>query len=437
MPKPIVAIIGRPNTGKSTLFNRLLQRREAIIDKQAGITRDRIYGDVEWTDRSFTVIDTGGYLPGEGDEIETAVRRQAELAIEEANLLLFIVDGREGITPIDSTLADIIRQSGKQMILVVNKIDNNKQESIVGEFFSMGFDQMISVSALSGRKIGDMLDIIVGELGDKSIQTHEELEGIRFSIVGMPNVGKSSITNALIGKEKSIVTEIPGTTRDAVDTVVKYYGKTFVLIDTAGLRRKSKLKDSIEFYSILRTYKAIDRAHIVGVVIDAVKGFGKQDQHIISDVIKKGKGLIILVNKWDLIDTTTHTQEEVKKTIKRSFTALEHYPILFISAKTKKRISKLLPECQEVYDRWNQKIQTRKLNVVLQEMVKQVQPPAVRGKKIKIKFVTQVSQAPPRIRFFSNFPELIPVSYRNFMENQLRSVFDLDGVPIKFSFRKS
>ncbi len=437
MPKPIVAIIGRPNTGKSTLFNRLLQRREAIIDKQAGITRDRIYGDVEWTDRSFTVIDTGGYLPGEGDEIETAVRRQAELAIEEANLLLFIVDGREGITPIDSTLADIIRQSGKQMILVVNKIDNNKQESIVGEFFSMGFDQMISVSALSGRKIGDMLDIIVGELGDKSIQLREELDGIRFSIVGMPNVGKSSITNALIGKEKSIVTEIPGTTRDAVDTVVKYYGKTFVLIDTAGLRRKSKLKDSIEFYSILRTYKAIDRAHIVGVVIDAVKGFGKQDQHIISDVIKKGKGLIIMVNKWDLIDTTTHTQEEVEKTIKRLFTALEHYPILFISAKTKKRISKLLPECQEVYDRWNQKIQTRILNVVLREMVKQDQHTAVKGSKIKIKFDKLVSKDHHQNRFFSIYPELIPVSYRNYLEKHLRSVFDLDGVPIKFSFRKS
>ena len=437
MAKPIVAIIGRPNVGKSTLFNRLVGRRQAIVDKQEGITRDRIYAPVEWTGKEFTLVDTGGYIPDEADIMDSAVRQQVEIALEEADFLLFVVDGRDGISPTDEVLADIIRRSDKDYLLLVNKIDSDKQDLLEHEFHRLGLEKLISVSALSSRKIGDLLDNVVAALGDSALPKAEDPDDIRVAIVGMPNVGKSSITNLLLGEDKSIVTDIPGTTRDSIDSRIKYHGKTIVLVDTAGMRRKAKVKESIEFYSNLRTFRAIDDAHIAIVVVDADKGFDKQDQQIVRQVIDSGRGLILAVNKWDLIQKETNTMDEFKKEIKRLFKSLEDYPMMFTSAKTKQRISKLMPLCLDVHKRWGQRISTRIINKTLDRAVKQYQPPAVKGKKIRLKYGSQVSQRPPRIAIFSNWPELIPVSYKNYLENQFRTQFDFTGVPLKFSYRLS
>lgn len=437
MSKPIVAIIGRPNVGKSTLFNRLVGRRQAIVDKQEGITRDRIYAPVEWTGKEFTLVDTGGYIPDEADIMDSAVRQQVEIALEEADFLLFVVDGRDGISPTDEVLADIIRRSDKDYLLLVNKIDSDKQDLLEHEFHRLGLEKLISVSALSSRKIGDLLDNVVAALGDSALPKAEDPDDIRVAIVGMPNVGKSSITNLLLGEDKSIVTDIPGTTRDSIDSRIKYHGKTIVLVDTAGMRRKAKVRESIEFYSNLRTFRAIDDAHIAIVVVDADKGFDKQDQQIVRQVIDSGRGLILAVNKWDLIQKETNTMDEFKKEIKRLFKSLEDYPMMFTSAKTKQRVSKLMPLCLDVHKRWGQRISTRIINKTLDRAVKQYQPPAVKGKKIRLKYGSQVSQRPPRIAIFSNWPELIPVSYKNYLENQFRTQFDFTGVPLKFSYRIS
>ena len=437
MAKPIVAIIGRPNVGKSTLFNRLVGRRQAIVDKQEGITRDRIYGTVEWTGKEFTLVDTGGYIPDEADIMDAAIRQQVEIALDEADFLLFVVDGRDGISPTDEVLADMIRRSDKDHLVLVNKIDSDNHELLEHEFHRLGLEKLISVSALSSRKIGDLLDNVVATLGDSALPKAEDPDDIRVAIVGMPNVGKSSITNLLLGEDKSIVTNIPGTTRDSIDSRIKYHGKTIVLVDTAGMRRKAKVRESIEFYSNLRTFRAIDDAHIAIVVVDADKGFDKQDQQIVRQVIDRGRGLILAVNKWDLVEKETNTMDEFKKEIKRLFKSLEDYPMMFTSAKTKQRISKLMPLCQDVHKRWGQRISTRIINKTLERAVKQYQPPAVKGKKIRLKYGSQVSQRPPGIAIFSNWPELIPVSYQNYLENQFRTQFDFNGVPLKFSYRRS
>ena len=412
-------------------------RRQAIVDKQEGITRDRIYAPVEWTGKEFTLVDTGGYIPDEADIMDSAVRQQVEIALEEADFLLFVVDGRDGISPTDEVLADIIRRSDKDYLLLVNKIDSDKQDLLEHEFHRLGLEKLISVSALSSRKIGDLLDNVVAALGDSALPKAEDPDDIRVAIVGMPNVGKSSITNLLLGEDKSIVTDIPGTTRDSIDSRIKYHGKTIVLVDTAGMRRKAKVRESIEFYSNLRTFRAIDDAHIAIVVVDADKGFDKQDQQIVRQVIDSGRGLILAVNKWDLIQKETNTMDEFKKEIKRLFKSLEDYPMMFTSAKTKQRVSKLMPLCLDVHKRWGQRISTRIINKTLDRAVKQYQPPAVKGKKIRLKYGSQVSQRPPRIAIFSNWPELIPVSYKNYLENQFRTQFDFTGVPLKFSYRLS
>ena len=436
MATPVVAIVGRPNVGKSTLFNRLIQRRHAIVDAQERITRDRLYGKVEWTGHTFTIVDTGGFIPEIDDVIDAAVRQQVQLAMDEADFILFIVDGRDGIVASDSFLADLVRKSGKPHVLVVNKIDNSDQEVLQHEFHELGIAPVVTLSALGGRRVGDLLDGVVESLGTK-LREEEREEGVRIAIVGVPNAGKSSISNRLLGEDKSIVTEIPGTTRDAIDSRLRYHGESYILVDTAGLRKKAKVNEDIEFYSTLRTHRAIRSAHVVLVVVDAGRGFSKQDQHIVSEVMDKGRGLILVVNKWDLIQKETGTHERFKNEIKRIFKSLEDYPILLISAKTNQRISKILPEAKGVYDRWRDRIPTGPLNQVVRAATDAYQPPATKGKNVKIKYATQVSASPPHFAFFSNFPDLIPVSYRNYLENRLRQALELDGVPVRLSFRRS
>ena len=437
MPKlPIVAIVGRPNVGKSTLFNRIVQKRHAIVDEQEGITRDRIYETVEWNGKQFRLVDTGGYIPHEADVIDAAVREQVELALQEAALVLFLVDGKDGIVASDKVLAHLVRLSEKPSILTVNKIDNNEMESLTAEFYGLGMETLHSVSALGGRKIGDLLDGVAERLF--TVRTmQDEKDDIRVAIVGCPNVGKSSITNRLLGKDKSIVTDIPGTTRDAIDSELQYHGKKFILVDTAGLRRKAKVKEDVEFYSTVRTRRALENAHVAVVVTDAERGFLKQDQQIVEEVIGKGKGLLLAVNKWDLVEKSTNTMKELKEEIRYQFSSLKDYPVAFVSAKTKQRVSSLLGECEKVYTAWSAEHATSQINSVLKGAVEKLSPPAVRGKHIRIKYATQTGSRPIRISLFCNFPDLIPVSYRNYLENQFRAGLDLHGTPLRLQFKRS
>ncbi len=437
MPQvPIVAIVGRPNVGKSTLFNRLVQRRHAIVDEKEGITRDRIYEKVDWAGKQFTLVDTGGYIPEEADVIDAAVRQQVEFAIAEASLVLFVVNGKDGIVVTDEVIAKLVRQSEKPVIVLANKIDNNEMEPLTADFFRLGMETVLSISALGGRKIGDLLDEVVKQLGQIPNQ-QDEKNGIRVAIVGCPNVGKSSITNRLLGREKSIVTEIPGTTRDAIDTELRYYGKRFILVDTAGLRKKSKVSEDIEFYSTIRTRRALEQSNVVVVVTDAKEGFRKQDQQIAEQVINAGKGLVVVVNKWDLIEKETHTLNETSEEIRRRSPALRDYPILFVSALTKQRISSLMGECQKVFDIWSTDHATSRINAVLKSATDQNSPPAVKGKHIRLKYGTQTGVAPPRITLFSNFPDLVPASYRNYLENQFRLGLNLSGTPLRLQLKRS
>lgn len=437
MVNPVIAIVGRPNVGKSTFFNRMLKQKKAIVDAQEGITRDRIYGEMEWVGHHLTFIDTGGYIPEDVDVFNSAVRRQAQAAVAEADLILFMVDGREDPTASDRTLAQFVRSSGKKAIMVVNKCDNLESDVQVHGFHQLAIDPIHPVSALTGRLSGDLLDLILEQLNLKGVKPQEEIEeGMRLSIVGMPNVGKSSLTNALLQKEQSIVTPIAGTTRDSIDSYLKYYGKTITLVDTAGLRKRSKVSDSIEFYSNVRTQRAILNSDVTLVLIDGEKGFSKQDKSIVDDVIKKGKGLVFMVNKWDLVDKETHTMKDFEDEIAYQFKALSHYPILFISAKTKQRVSKVLGVAQQVYKARQQTISTSKLNAFLQGVLRQQSPPATQGKVINLKYMTQVNTAPHLFVIFTNYPKLVPMSYKRFIENQLRESFDLMGVPIRISFRR-
>ena len=434
--RPSIAIIGRPNVGKSTLFNRLVEKRKAIVDAKEGITRDRIRGTLEWENRLYDIIDTGGYIPDDVDVFNTAVREQSELAIKEADFILFLVDGTQDPTSSDKDLANLVRKSGKPHLLAVNKCDSMDSDEQQFRFHELGLEPIITLSALTGRLTGDMLEKISSALGHISDKDDDEAY-MRLAIVGMPNVGKSSLTNALLQKKQSIVTPIAGTTRDSIDTSFKWYGKTITLVDTAGLRKKAKVSDNIEFYSNLRTHSAIEQADVSLVLIDAEKGFSKQDKAIVDLVIKKGKGLILLVNKWDLISAKTNTMSDMKKEIQRQFKALDHYPILFISALTRRRVSNILKIADEVYHSRMKKINTKLLNNFLNDAIKKMSVPAVKGRMIRIKFINQVRTAPPMIILHTNYPKLVPINYRRFIENQLRETFDFRGVPIKLGFRKS
>ncbi len=437
MAMPLIAIIGRPNVGKSTLFNRLISNRQAIVDQREGITRDRIYGETEWCNQPLKFVDTGGYIPDDFDIFNAAVREQAQEAILEADMILFLVDGKEEITSSDESLAQLVRESNKRNLLVVNKCDTLKSDNQINQFYKFGLNKPLPVSALNGRYSGDILDVIVSKLNLKEQNSKKDDGNIfNLSIVGMPNVGKSSITNALLNKKRTIVTSIAGTTRDAIDSHLRWHGKNITLVDTAGLRKLAKIKDRIEYYSILRTKNAIMKSQVVLVMIDAVKGFGKQDKNIADLVIKNGKGLIVVVNKWDLIKKKTNTMKNYSEEIWYQFKSLYNYPILFCSAKDKKRIHKVLETAWDVFKRTKLIIPTRKLNQSLEKILKINPPSSNKGKVVRIKFATQVSNEPLVIAFYVNYPKLIKESYKRYLKNQIRKYFDFQGVPLKLSFRK-
>mgnify|MGYP001472250689 FL=1 len=437
MKTPLIAIIGRPNVGKSTFFNRLLSQRQSIVDSQEGITRDRIYGDVLWNGQLLKFIDTGGYISEDIDQFNSVVRDQAMAAISESHLIIFMVDGKEGPTSSDKVLAQLVRKSNKPYLFVVNKCDGYKTDQLAFQFHEFGLDDPNPISALSGRYTGDLLDSILDKLDHKNNFSDESDEpGLRLSIVGMPNVGKSSLTNTLLKKERSIVTPIAGTTRDSVDAEVKWHGNLITLVDTAGLRKLAKIKDKIEYYSTVRTNNAIEDSNVVLVLIDAEKGFGKQDKNIIDNVISKGKGMIIIVNKWDLIQKDTFTMKDFEDEIRYEFKALDHYPILFISTLTKQRIHRVLEVAWEVYQRGKNILPTKKINEVLSKLLLKNPPPSEHGKSIKVKYATQVSTEPAVIALYANYPKKIKTSYRRYVENQFRKKFDLIGIPIHLSFRR-
>ena len=436
MARPAIAIIGRPNVGKSTLFNRLVEKRKAIVDAKEGITRDRIRGTLDWENRLYDIVDTGGYIPNDVDIFNAAVREQAELAVVEADFILFLVDGKADPTASDKDLAKLVRKSGKPHMLVVNKCDALETDEQQLRFHELAIEPMVTISALNGRLTGVMLEQITAVL-NPAMEKQDEESYMRLAIVGMPNVGKSSLTNALLQKEQTIVTPIAGTTRDSIDTAFTWYGKTIVLVDTAGLRKRAKVSDNIEFYSNVRTHSAIENADVSLVMIDAEKGFGKQDKAIVDLVIRKGKGLVLLVNKWDLVEAETNTMAEMKKEIQWQFKGLDDYPILFISALTRRRVSNIMKIADQVHQARQQKINTKLLNEFLRETIKKMAIPAVKGRLIRIKFINQVRIAPPLIICHTNYPKLVPVNYRRYLENQLRETFDFSGVPIKLSFRQS
>ncbi len=437
MAKPLIAIVGRPNVGKSTFFNRVLSQRQAIVDAQEGITRDRIYGEMEWCAHPLRFIDTGGYIPEDFDIFNAAVRKQAQEAMLEADLVLFMVDGRQGPTSSDQALAQFVRESSKTYIIVVNKCDGIKSDNLIHQFHELGLENPIPVSALNGRKTGDLLDSILEKLDlthlpDKT----ENTECLRLAIVGMPNVGKSSLTNALLQKDRTIVTPIAGTTRDSIDAHIRWHGQDITLVDTAGLRKLAKIKDRIEYYSLVRTQNAINHANVVMVLIDAEKGFGKQDKSIVDFVINKGKGLILIVNKWDLIEKKTQTMKNFKDEIRYQFKALDHYPVQFISALTKQRIHRVLETSWMVYECSRNLISTKNLNLALKKIVAKNPPSTEKGKVVRIKYATQVSRNPAVIALYTNHPKLIKTNYKRYLENQIRDQFDFQGIPLKLSFRK-
>jgi len=434
--EPIIAIVGRPNVGKSTLFNRLAQKRRSIIHPQAGITRDRLYEIVNWTGKSFVLIDTGGFIPESENKIETAIREQVKLAIEEADLTLFLLDMKDGVMQMDREIAGMLRVSGKPVLLVVNKCDDEKRDLNAVEFYELGFGEPYPISALNGRRIGDLLDTILEKTPKQALSEKEENVDLRLAIVGMPNAGKSSIANALTGEQKSIVTDIPGTTRDAIDTTVKYFGEKILLIDTAGLRKKSVISDNIEFYAMLRAEGAIERSNVVAVVVDAAKGFTRQDANIVRYVIDAKRAMIILLNKWDLVEKSTNTLIEFQRDITDEFRELEHYPMLAISALTKQRINKIFEVAKEVRESRKKRITTSELNAFFQKVIDKTPPPAMMGKYIRIKYVTQVKADPPVFAFFCNEPKLVKEDYQRFLENQIRKGFGFQGVPLTVSFRE-
>ena len=432
-----VAIVGRPNVGKSTFFNRLLEQRKAIVDDISGVTRDRQYGVTEWNGKSFNLVDTGGFVPDSSDMFETEIRKQVRIAMEEANAIIFMVDVATGITDLDDAMADMLRRTPKPVYVVVNKVDNGTRELEAAEFYGMGFEHNFFVSSISGSGTGDLMDAITDEI--KPDDAEVEISGSdipKFAIIGQPNVGKSSLLNALVGEERTIVSDIAGTTRDTIHTHYNLFQKEFILIDTAGIRKKSKEKDDLEFYSIIRAVKAMDEADVCFIVIDAHKGVTGQDITIFSLAARKGKGVVVLVNKWDLVEKETNTARDYEKNLKQKLAPFTDVPILFVSAKEKTRIFKAIESGLEVFESKRRRIPTSQLNEVMLKAVAAYHAPVVRGNTVKIKYVTQLPTPVPSFAFFTNYPEDIKSPYRNYLENQLRNSFNFKGVPIRIYFRK-
>lgn len=437
MKIPLVVIVGRPNVGKSTLFNRLTKSNDAIVDDVSGVTRDRIYGESDWNGKVFRVMDTGGYVPDSEELFETAIREQVEIALTEADAILFVTDGRLGVSPIDREISRLLRSSAKPSLVLVNKLDSSELGLNKSEFYSLGMEDVFDIAALSGRNLGDMLDELISQL-EFGEDFDEEDERLRLAIIGKPNVGKSSLTNALLGYDRSIVTNIPGTTRDSIDSVLKYYGQEIVLIDTAGLRRKTKIKESIEFYSNVRTYRALWESDVSIVMLDAENGLEKQDQKIIQEAVRRRKGIIIAINKWDLIEKDDKTALEYEKELKYKLGSADFVPFIFISALTKQRIYKLIDLAIEVDTERKKKIPTNQLNDDILEEIRRTPPPATpTGREVKIKYVTQVGEHYPIFLFFANECKYIPDSYRRFLEKTLRRKYGFKGVSITVSFKES
>ncbi len=430
----IVAIVGRPNVGKSTLFNRLIGQRKAIVDPTAGVTRDRHYATAEWAGKEFTLIDTGGYIPKAEGIIEKAMLEQARIAIEQADLVLFLCDVIEGVTPLDFEIANILRKSKKKIQLVINKVDNEIRETDSAQFHTLGIGDPFTISSLGGRKIGDLLDILTADIPKRPKSDKDTT--LKLAVVGKPNVGKSSFVNSLLGENRNIVTPIPGTTRDPIDSILKIYGEEILLIDTAGLRRPSKIKESIEFYSALRTIRSIERCNIALLLIDAEQGIDKQDLHIVENIAERKRGILICVNKWDLIEKDQYTAIEFERKLKAMLRLYDYIPIIFISAKTKQRVFKTIEVAKRIFEEMQKRIPTSKLNDVLLDIIKTNPPSTPTGKEIKIKHVMQVKTKPPVFSFFANHPELIQQNYIRFLENRIREHFKFEGVPLTLNFKK-
>ncbi len=429
----IVAIVGRPNVGKSTFFNRLIQRREAIVDAVSGVTRDRHYGKTDWNGKEFSIIDTGGYVVGSEDIFEQEIDKQVELAIDEADAILFMVDVETGVTGMDEDVAKLLRKVNKPVFLVVNKVDNAKRAEAAVEFYSLGLGDYFTVSSINGSGTGDLLDAVVEVLPE----TEEDEQDLpRFAVVGRPNAGKSSFINALIGEERYIVTDIAGTTRDSIDTRYNRFGFEFNLVDTAGIRRKGKVKEDLEFYSVMRSIRAIEHCDVCLLVMDGTRGFDGQVENIFWLAARNNKGIVILVNKWDLVEKETQSVKQYSQKIRKSIEPFTDVPIIFISALTKQRIYKAIETAVEVYKNRSKRVPTRKLNDIMLPIIERTPPPATKGKYVKIKYCTQLPTHYPQFAFFCNLPQYVKEPYKRFLENKLREHFDFSGVPVTIFMRK-
>ncbi len=431
----IVAIVGRPNVGKSTLFNRLTEQRQAIMDNQSGVTRDRHYGTAEWSGKYFTIIDTGGYVVGSEDVFEESIREQVEIAIQESTVLLFVVDTQTGITGLDEDFANVLRRTKKPVYIVANKAETAERAHSAAEFYALGLGDPYPISSMTGTGTGDLLDEIVKHFPSEGVENPDA--GIpRIAILGRPNVGKSSFLNVLTGQERSIVTDIAGTTRDAVDTRYRAYGKDFILTDTAGIRRKARIQDNIEFYSTLRSLKAMEESDVCIVMLDATRGLEGQDLTIIGQVVKAKKGAVIMVNKWDAVEKDQHTADLLRKAMIERMMPIDYLPIIFASVHEKQRIFQVMEKAMAVYENKGKKIATSKLNEAMQPEIEAYPPPALKGKLVKIKYMLQVPTPSPTFVFFCNLPQYVQESYQRFLENKLRAHFDFEGVPITVFFRQ-
>lgn len=431
----IAAVIGRPNVGKSTLFNRLTGRKDAIVDEQSGVTRDRHYGKVEWNGQEFSIIDTGGYITNSDDIFEEEIRKQVLLAIEEADLILFLVDVVSGITDLDEGITDILRRTDKKIMLVVNKVDTNERQYDAAVFYKLGLGDYYTISSINGSGTGDLLDAVLANFPAKNAAGHQAEELPRITIVGRPNVGKSSLINALTEEDRNIVTPLAGTTRDTIDILYNKYQHRFYLIDTAGLRKKGKVSENIEFYSVMRAIRAIENSDVCLLMLDATLGIEAQDLNIFRLIQRNRKGVVILVNKWDLVEKNNHTARQYESFIRERIAPFTDVPVIFTSMATKQRLQKVLDTAMTVYQNRTKRIPTSRLNEVMLQVIENYHPPAVKGKYVKIKYVTQLPTLAPAFVFFCNLPQYIREPYKRYLENQLREKFDFSGVPVQLFFR--